>query len=88
MIQNDQSQREGHNIHHASKGNGFAALEIAEGCQRDIDQQAQGAHTDAEYMLNDGTDTVDTGGRELIWEDKQLIIQCSHKADTNDHKIR
>ena len=39
IFQQDQTQRKCHNINHTSKSNGFAALEVAQDSQRNIDQQ-------------------------------------------------
>lgn len=87
MVQNDQTQRKCYHIDHAPKSNGLRALEVAHGSQRHIDQQAQGTHIDAEDMLDDGADAVDTGGSKLIGKDKQLIIQGSDQADTGNNKV-
>ena len=74
LVQNQQSQREGDHVDHAADGHGLADLKIAPDCQRDIDKQAQITHADAGDVLDHGTDTVDTGGGELVGENKQLVI--------------
>ena len=74
LFQNQQSQRERDHVDHAADGHGLADLKIAPDCQRDIDKQAQITHADAGDVLDHGTDTVDTGGGELVGENKQLVI--------------
>ena len=74
LFQNQQSQRERDHVDHAADGHGLADLKITPDCQRDIDKQAQITHADAGDVLDHGTDTVDTGGSELVGENKQLVI--------------
>ncbi len=74
LFQNQQSQRERDHVDHAADGHGLADLNIAPDCQRNVDKQAQITHADAGDVLDHGTDTVDTGGGELVGENKQLVI--------------
>jgi hypothetical protein len=87
MIQNDQSQGKGQNIDHTPQSDGLAAFEIAKGRQRNIDEQTQRTHADTKDMLNDGADTIDSGGRKLIGEHEQLIVHRSDHTHTGNDEI-
>ena len=87
LVQDQQTQREGDHIDHAADGHGFADLNIAPDCQRNIDQQAQIAHADAGDILNHGTDTVETGGGKLVGEDEQLVIDRRQQRNEGNDKI-
>lgn len=87
MVQNEQRHGKSNNINHAAQSDGFAAFEVTQSRQRNIDQQAQRTYTDAEYVLDDGANAVYAGWRKLIREDKQLIIHGTNEADSHDHEV-
>ena len=87
MVEQQQTQREGHHIHHAPQGDGLADLEIAPDCQRNVDQQAQVAHTDAEKVLDHGADTVDAGGGKLIGKYEQFIVHGGYQRHHGNDQI-
>ena len=86
-FQNQQSQRERDHVDHAADGHGLADLEIAPDCQRDIDKQAQITHADAGDVLDHGTDTVDTGGGDMVGEYEHLVIAGRRQRDEGNDKI-
>ena len=58
MIQNQQRYGEHCHIYHTANGQRFADLDVDKDRQRNVDQQTQITHADAEQVLDDGTDTV------------------------------
>lgn len=75
LIQEQQTQREGHHIDHTAAGHGTTDLPQNDQSQRDVDEQTQIADADAGYILNHGADAVETGRCKVVRKDKQLIVE-------------
>ena len=87
MVHNQQPQGERDDIQHTPDGHWLAHLDVAPDGQRQVDQQAQIAHTDAGDVLDHGTDTVEPRGCKLVGEDENLIVQRCHQGNNRNHKI-
>lgn len=87
LFQQQQTQGERHHINHAAACHGAADLPQDDQSQRDVNDQAQVTDTDAGYILNHGTDTVQAGWRKMIWEDKQLIVEGTDQCQQDNEAI-
>ena len=87
IFQHHKADGEYHHIHHAAHGHRAADLAVNPDGQGDVDQQAHVAHADACQILYHGTQSVDTGGRKPVGENKQVVIDRADHRDPRDAKI-
>ena len=77
--------------HHVGGGlHGKVLVHPVEADQRqgDVFNQRKIAHAEIEQVLHHGIDTGQAGGRELVWQNKNVIVGCHQRGgQSNDHVI-